>query len=224
MTGLKAVIAVIAVALSPMAPAAADPGPPPPVVPVPAPPAVPAPQPGVLPAEAPGPVVPAAPGEFVPQQATISNPLGQVGADGGPLGLPPVSIADVLLGQRPAVPGPAVPGPGVPPAPAAVIPSLSAYNPDYLLNLNVDPAPPGQGALAPGIGPNEDIGGMGRIALLRRIYGMYDAGLLRGALLGQNPPGELPLPTPEPTPVPTPAPAPVPAPVPTLVPAPLPPG
>jgi hypothetical protein len=116
----------------------------------------------------------------------------------------------------------------------AVIPSLSASNPDYLLNLNVDPAPPGQGTLVPGIGPNEEIGGMGRIALLRRIYGMYDAGLLKGALLGQNPPGELPapktgpapvpatVPTPVPSPGPAPLPAPVPNPVPTLLPTPVP--
>jgi hypothetical protein len=100
----------------------------------------------------------------------------------------------------------------------AVIPSLSASNPDSLLNLNVDPAPPGQGTLVPGIGPNEEIGGMGRIALLRRIYGMYDAGLLKGALLGQNPPGELPAPKTGPAPVP----ATVPTPVPTLLPTPVP--
>ena len=196
MTGLKAAVAVLAAARSPMAPAAAPPGPPPPVVPVPVVPApiVPVPAaPGVLPAEAPGPLVPAAPGEFLPQQARISNPLGQVGADGGPLGIPKLPIAEMLLGQRPAAPGPLAAGPGAPPAPVA-IPSLSATNPDYLLNLNVAPAPPGQGTLAPGIGPNEDVGGMGRIALLRRIYAMYDAGLLKGALLGQNPLGELPPP------------------------------
>jgi len=146
-----------------------------------------------------------------------------VGAASGLVGLPPWPGDNVLLGLRPPVPGPTAPGPGVPPAPAAVIPRLNAYTPDYLLNLNVDPAPPGQGVLAPGIGPNEDIGGTGRIALLRRIYGMYDAGLLKGALLGQNPPGQLPAPADAPAPAPLPAtvPAPVPTPVPTPVPAPL---
>jgi hypothetical protein len=194
MTGLKAAIAVVALALLPMAPAAADPGSPPPVVPVPAPPPpvvpVPAPQPGVLAAEAPGPLVPAAPGQFVPQQARIGNPLSQVGSDGGLLGIPNLPVTDLLLGQRPPAPGP-----GVSPA-APVIPSLNGANPDYLLKLNVAPAAPGEGELAPGLGPNDEIGGMGRIALLRRIYAMYDAGLLKGALLGQNPPGVLPAPNP----------------------------
>lgn len=43
---------------------------------------------------------------------------------------------------------------------------------------------------APGLAPNEDIAGTGRIALLRRIYEMYQAGDLRSGLLGQIPPEE----------------------------------
>jgi hypothetical protein len=63
-------------------------------------------------------------------------------------------------------------------------------NPQYLVPLNQDPAAPGQGTLTPGIGPNEDIPGAGRISLLRRLYEMHQAGDLRGGLLGQVPPEE----------------------------------
>jgi hypothetical protein len=100
------------------------------------------------------------------------------------LGLPDLSsyASSLLLGQTAA---PALPG-----TPAAAIPDLGALNPQYLVPLNQDPAAPGQGALAPGIGPNEDIPGAGRISLLRRLYEMHQAGDLRGGLLGQVPPEE----------------------------------
>jgi hypothetical protein len=100
------------------------------------------------------------------------------------LGLPDLSsyASSLLLGQTAA---PALPG-----TPAAAIPDLGALNPEYLVPLNQDPAAPGQGTLAPGIGPNEDIPGAGRIALLRRLYEMYQGGDLRGGLLGQVPPEE----------------------------------
>jgi hypothetical protein len=100
------------------------------------------------------------------------------------LGLPDLSsyASSLLLGQTAA---PALPG-----TPAAAVPDLRASNPEYLVPLNQDPAAPGQGALAPGIGPNEDLPGAGRISMLRRLYEMYQAGDLRGGLLGQVPPEE----------------------------------
>lgn len=111
--------------------------------------------------------------------------LGQTGNQpAGPFGLP--NLADLgsslVLGQN-AVP--ALPG-----TPAAAIPDLRAFNPGYLLPQNLTPAAPGEGALAPGIAPNEDIAGTGRIAFLRRIFEMYQDGGLDGALLGQIPPEE----------------------------------
>jgi hypothetical protein len=100
------------------------------------------------------------------------------------LGLPDLSsyASSLLLGQTAA---PALPG-----TPAAAVPDLRALNPQYLVPLNQDPAAPGQGTPTPGIGPNEDIPGAGRISLLRRLYEMYQAGDLRGGLLGQVPPEE----------------------------------
>lgn len=161
---------IIVAALLPAAPAAADPGAPP-TEPVPAP----APPPG--------------PAEFIPQQVGIGNVLGQSGNQpAGPLGLPDLSTLgpNLLLGQNPT---PAPPGsPAVPAAP--VVPSLSAMNPQYLLGQNVDPAAPGQGVTAPGLGPNQDIPGTGRISFLHRIYEMYESGGLKGALLGQQSPEE----------------------------------
>ena len=65
---------------------------------------------------------------------------------------------------------------------------LSAFNPEYLLGQNLTPAAPGDGTTAPGLGPDQDSPGTGRIAFLRRLYEMYDAGALKGSLLGQQPP------------------------------------
>ena len=128
----------------------------------------------------PAPPVPA----FIPQPSGIGNVLGQSGTQpGGLLGLPDLSAygSNLLLGQtaNPAAPG----------SPATtVMPSLSAFNPEYLLGQNTAPAAPGDGATAPGLGPNPDSPGTGRIAFLRRIHEMYDAGALKGALLGQQSP------------------------------------
>ena len=76
-------------------------------------------------------------------------------------------------------------------APAAV-PALSAFNPDYLVPLNLTPSAPGAGEPAPGLGPDADSPGTGRIAFLRRLHEMYAAGQLDGALLGQRPPETVP--------------------------------
>lgn len=125
------------------------------------------------------PPAPAAP--FIPQQTGIGNPLAQSGSQpGGVMGLPDLSAygSNLLLAQSP---DPATPG-------APVVPNLSAFNPDYLLGQNLNPAAPGDGTAAPGLAPDGDIPGTGRIAFLRRIYEMYQAGDLKGALLGQQSP------------------------------------
>jgi hypothetical protein len=169
MRGLATTVALVAAAFAPAAPATADPGPPP------ADPAPPVADP-----------VPAPPPAFVPQQAGIGNPLAQAGSQSsGVLGLPDLSAygLNMLLGQSTA---PASPG-----GPAAtVVPNLSPFDPQYLLGQNTTPAAPGEGTAAPGLGPDEDIPGTGRIAFLRRIYGMYQDGGLKGSLLGQQSPEE----------------------------------
>jgi hypothetical protein len=161
MRSLATAVALVVAALVPAAPATADPGPTP-ADPVPAPPA-----------------------EFVPPQAGIGNPLAQSGSQPGPLGLPDLSAygPNLLLGQTtiPAEPG----------SPAtAVVPNLNPFTPEYLLGQNAAPATPGAGTPAPGLAPDEDIPGTGRIAFLRRIYEMYQAGGLTGSLLGQQSPEE----------------------------------
>ena len=124
--------------------------------------------------------------EFVPQQAGIGNVLGQSGSQpAGLFGLPDLSGygSNLLLGQTP---GPVIPG-----APAtAVVPNLNAFNPEYLLGQNATPAAPGDGAPAPGLGPDSDSPDTGRIAFLRRLYEMYQAGALKGSMLGQQSPEE----------------------------------
>jgi hypothetical protein len=132
------------------------------------------PTPDPAPAPAPAP-------SFIPQQAGIGNPLAQSGSQpGGLMGLPDLSAygSNLLLAQNP---DPAAPG-------APVVPNLSAFNPEYLLGQNVTPAAPGDGTAAPGLAPDGDIPGTGRIAFLRRIHEMYQAGDLKGALLGQQSP------------------------------------
>ncbi len=129
----------------------------------------------------PGPPDPAPAPPFIPQQTGIGNPLAQSGAQpGGVMGLPDLSAygSNLLLAQNP---DPATPG-------APVVPNLSAFNPEYLLGQNVTPAAPGDGTAAPGLAPDTDIPGTGRIAFLRRIYEMYQAGDLKGSLLGQQSP------------------------------------
>jgi hypothetical protein len=132
--------------------------------------------------------VPPTPTGFIPPVASIGNVLGQSGSDpAGPLGIPDLTAyaPNLVLGQNPV---PAAPGTADP----AVIPNLSAFNADYLLPQNLAPAAPGLGAPAPGIGPDKDNPGTGRIAFLRRLNEMYQAGDLRGAFLGQLPDPTLP--------------------------------
>lgn len=163
MRGLTTATALVCIGLFPVAPATADPEPPPPSEPVPAPPA-----------------------EFIPQQTGIGNPLAQSGSQpSGPLGLPDLSASgpNLLLGQDTVPTAPGDPA-------TAVVPNLNAFNPQYLLGQNVTPAAPGQGTPAPGLGPDQDIPGTGRIAFLRRLYEMYQAGALKGSLLGQQSPEE----------------------------------
>ena len=167
MRGMSAAVAAIVTALVPAAPALADPGQPP-TEPVPAPAAA------------------AAPAEFVPQQAGIGNPLAQSGSQSaGVLGLPDLSGygPNLLLGQMTAAAAPGDPA-------APVVPNLNAFNPQYLLGQNVTPAAPGDGSAATGLGPDQDSPGTGRIAFLRRLYEMYQAGGLKGSLLGQQSPEE----------------------------------
>ena len=135
---------------------------------------------------------PVAPTGFIPPVASFGNILGQSGSDpAGPLGLPDLSAyaPSLVLGQNPV---PAAPGTADP----AVIPNLSAFNADYLLAQNLTPAAPGTGAPAPGIGPDQDNPSTGRIAFLRRLNEMYQAGGLKGGFLGQLPKEQLDEPLP----------------------------
>ena len=183
--------AVIALAVAPGTPAYADapdeqltePGLTAEVLPVPPPPA-----PGIDPAPpAPGiDPAPPAPTGLIPPISTIGGLLGQTGIEpAGPLGLPDLATYGnaLVLGQNlvPSVPGT---------ADQAVTPSLEVFTDEYLVPLNLVPAAPGEGSPAPGIGPNADIPGAGRIAMLRRLHEMYQAGNLTGALLGQLPKDE----------------------------------
>ena len=183
--------AVIALAVAPGTPANADapdeqvtePGLTAEVLPVPPPPA-----PGIDPAPpAPGiDPAPPAPMGLIPPISTIGGLLGQTGIEpAGPLGLPDLATYGnaLVLGQNlvPSVPGS---------ADQAVTPSLEVFTDEYLVPLNLVPAAPGEGSPAPGIGPNADIPGSGRIAMLRRLHEMYQAGNLTGALLGQLPKDE----------------------------------
>ena len=183
--------AVIALAVAPGTPANADapdeqvtePGLTAELLPVPPPPA-----PGIDPAPpAPGiDPAPPAPMGLIPPISTIGGLLGQTGIEpAGPLGLPDLATYGnaLVLGQNvvPSVPGTAE---------QAVTPSLEVFTDEYLVPLNLVPAAPGEGSPAPGIGPNADIPGAGRIAMLRRLHEMYQAGSLTGALLGQLPKDE----------------------------------
>ena len=187
--------AVVALAVVPATPAIAD-GPDEQVVepglaaealPVPPPPV-----PGIDPA-------PPAPMGLIPPISTIGGLLAQTGIEpDGPLGLPDLATYGnaLVLGQNlvPSVPGTAE---------QAVTPSLQVFTDEYLVPLNLVPAAPGEGSPAPGIGPNADIPGAGRIAMLRRLREMYQAGNLTGALLGQLPKDEFGQPMlPEPDPPP----------------------
>ena len=122
-----------------------------------------------------------------PGLAGIGSVLAQSGgAPAGPLGLPalPALGPTLLLAQYPV---PTAPG-----APAPAPEALSAFDATFLLPQNQEPAAPGAGELAPGIGPDSEHPGTGRIAFLRRLHEMYAAGQLEGALLGQRPPEPAP--------------------------------
>ena len=167
-----AVLAALAAALVLAAPAVADP-------------------PAEQPAEQPVAESPQGP---LATLSSIGNILGQRdSAPAGPLGLPDMSANAItmLLGQNaiPAPPG-ALVGPAAGP-PTVTLPDLSAFNADYLLPQNLTPAVPGQGTAAPGMGPDQDSPGTGRIPFLRRLHEMYAVGELKGALLGQLPQDEL---------------------------------
>lgn len=141
---------------------------------------------------APEPVPAPAPG-LIPPLADIGRVLAQAGSPPtGPLGLPDLSAyaPALLLAQSPQPENPA--DPAVPQVPNPQLPSLSAFNPDYLIGQNIEPAAPGAGTVAPGLGPSAEDPGTGRLAFLRRLYEMYDNGQLDGAFLGQRPAGEPP--------------------------------
>jgi hypothetical protein len=124
---------------------------------------------------------------LIPPIASIGNVLAQNGiTPAGPLGLPDLSAyaPSLVLGQNPIPATPSSPD-------QAVIPNLNALNAAYLLPQNLTPAAPGQGEPAPGIGPDQDSPGTGRIAFLRRLHEMYQAGGLTGAFLGQLPKDQL---------------------------------
>ena len=119
--------------------------------------------------------------------AGIGSVLAQSGGTpAGPLGLPalPALGPTLLLAQYPVPTAPGAPAPAPEP--------LIAFDPDLLLPQNLQPAAPGAGELAPGIGPDAEHPGTGRIAFLQRLHEMYAAGQLEGALLGQRPPEPAP--------------------------------
>ncbi len=133
------------------------------------------------PDEQPAEPVPAPPPGLI---ANIGGVLAQSGtAPTGPLGLPDLSAyaPALVLAQNPL---PLAPGDAAVPT----LPSLSAFNPEYLIGQNASPAAPGEGVPAAGIGPSAEDPGTGRVAFLRRLHEMYEAGLLDGALLGQQSP------------------------------------
>jgi hypothetical protein len=138
------------------------------------------------------PAAPPAATGLIPSLAGIGTVLAQSGtAPTGPLGLPDLSAyaPALVLAQNP-LPLP----PGDPAVPA--LPSLSAFNPEYLIGQNTVPAAPGEGIPAAGIGPSAEDPGTGRLAFLRRLHEMYEAGLLDGALLGQQSPDPIDAPLP----------------------------
>lgn len=139
------------------------------------------------PVDEPAPTLPAPPPApatgLIPPLSAIGNVLAQSGSvPAGPLGLPDLSTyaPALLLAQNPV---PLAPGDSG----ALALPSFSAFTPDYLVGQNDEPAAPGAGTPAPGIGPTAEDPGTGRLAFLRRLHEMYEAGLLQGSLLGQRP-------------------------------------
>lgn len=146
---------------------------PPPPVPIDGPAPAPA-----APADPPGPP----PGP--PPPASILFPLAQHGAPVSIGGLPaPPDLSgrtadEFVLAQAP-VPSPPGDGP-------AAAPSLNALNNQYLLPQNLVPSAPGEGEIF-GVEPGQENAASGRIDYLKRLYGTYREGGLKGGLLGQMP-------------------------------------
>ena len=110
----------------------------------------------------------------------------------GIAGLPDLAALGngMLLGQTAT---PALPGtdPGAVPIP-------NALNNTYLLPQNLEPAAPGQGQIF-GVDSGQENADIKRSEYLHRLWAMYQAGGLDGALLGQRPASQ-----PEPLPPPPP--------------------
>lgn len=139
-----------------------------------------------------------APSTGPPPPSRVGSVLAQTGQPAsGPFGLPDLSAhgLELLLGQNST---PAAPGTDT----AVAAPDLRAFDNQYLLPQNITPAAPGQGALGPGIGSEDPNASNGRLALLRRLHAMYQAGDLEGALLGQRPAEQLDEPLPGTAPAP----------------------
>jgi|KBSSwiStaDraftv2_1062776.scaffolds.fasta_scaffold12233_2 hypothetical protein len=165
-------VCVLGTAIGTASLAAADP-PPPPEVPIDAPPA---------------------PEPMSYRDALRAGPLAQSNdTSPGIAGLPDLSALgdQLLLGQTSV---PALPGAG-----PAGIPIPNALNNSYLLPQNVKPAAPGDGQIF-GVEPGQENADIKRRDYLHRLYEMYQAGGLEGALLGQRPRDQLDQPLPEPPP------------------------
>lgn len=122
-----------------------------------------------------------APTDPAPSSPSLPSPPSVFGFLGLP-DLPPAFGPNLILGQNlvPSAPGDAVP---------IAAPDLSAFNDQYLLAQNTRPAAPGEGIDAPGLDQLEPTSG--RLDYLGRLYGMYQSGDLKGALLGQMPKDQL---------------------------------
>jgi hypothetical protein len=107
----------------------------------------------------------------------------------GIAGLPDLSADgnQILLGQtaNPALPGT---DPGR-------VPNPNALNNSYLLPQNVAPSAPGEGEIV-GVAPGQEGADINRREYLHRLWTMYQAGGLDGALLGQRPDAPLDQPLP----------------------------
>lgn len=109
----------------------------------------------------------------------------------GIAGLPNLSAVgnQILLGQTST---PALPGtdPGV-------VPNQNALNNSYLLPQNLEPSAPGEGQVF-GVDPGQENADIRQREYLHRLWAMYQAGGLDGALLGQRPAAQPDQPLPPP--------------------------
>lgn len=131
------------------------------------------------------PVAPAVPiASPPPEQDTApwpSAPGAALSMIGGLTSMPDLSgapVTEMLLGQTPT---PAAPGEA-----SVVLPGLNPLNNQYLLLQHVEPSVPGEGQLV-GVEPGEENADVSRLDYLKRLYGTYRGGGLKGALLGQKP-------------------------------------